>query len=407
MFKMILSKLFKKEEKKQEIKLNLDELKNKVNDMKRKEDEIIFSKGEIIVNNIKINIKKVKESLKILGEKEISSEDKRVYDIVKISRKNLITQISNALGIIVLPDKINYDTMLELNGPLTIFFAKISNSSKSFYYTSLMLRDEIKEIEEDLKEIENENKNLSEILGQKYEILNEICKKIKKIKEYESEKENFKKEIEITEKRVKEQKERAEILNETLHNLENSEEYKTFLENKKKIIILKDNIKDNETKIRTQISPLVRPLKKFERIAKNKKDIFMFINEPIEFLNNSYLKANDILLKLEKMIKEDKINLDEKERKKKLEKIKEIEEGFLLKLLQERKLLCLELNKCNKLDFPVLRKISETEIEIKEIKFDLKPKEDINERVEEEIFATKRRIEELCSKLGENIVLKD
>ena len=408
MLRKFFSRFFREEEP-EEIRLNMEKLKDKIIDLKNKEENIISAEGKKIVKDMQTNINKVRHVLKIIKEREITKEDKRAYDITKSSREILVTHISSALNKITLPENITYNTLLSLNNSLNNFFMEISRSAKNFFYTSLKFGDQTGELKEILRKIDNRNKCLSNIIDSKNnKILNEIYEKINQIEDYENKVESFKNQIKVTEKKILEQKQKAEDLKEDMKILKNSKEYKDFLENDKKIFLLKENIEENEMKIRTFVSPLVKSLKKSEKILedkKKKKEIAFLISEPIEFLSNNYSKAKNIFLELEKMILRDDIYLDPKEKEKKLIKINEIKEGFLLKLLEERKKQENNLDSCSKIEFPVLRKISETERGIAALKIDSLP-EDNTEDINKNILSEKRNIEKLCQEIGKNIVLE-
>ena len=408
MLRKFFSRFFREEEP-EEIRLNMEKLKDKIILLKNKEENIISAEGKKIVKDMQTNINKVRHVLKIIKERAKTKEDKRAYDITKSSREILVTHISSALNKITLPENITYNTLLSLNNSLNNFFMEISRSAKNFFYTSLKFGDQTGELKEILRKIDNRNKCLSNIIDSKNnKILNEIYEKINQIEDYENKVESFKNQIKVTEKKIEEQKQKAEDLKEDMKILKNSKEYKDFLENDKKIFLLKENIDENEMKIRTFVSPLVKSLKKSEKILEDKekkKDISLLISGPVEFLNENYPGAKNIFLELEKMILRDDIYLNPKEKEKKLIKINEIKEGFLLKLLEERKKLENNLDSCSKLEFPVLRKISETERGIAALKIDSLP-EDNTEDINKNILSEKRNIEKLCQEIGKNIVLE-
>ena len=77
----------------------------------------------------------------------------------------------------------------------------------------------------------------------------------------------------------------------------------------------------------------------------------------------------------------------------------------MLKLLEEREKIKAGLEDSNRADFPVLKKISETEKEIASFRIDSLP-ENNTEEINKKIFSEKRNIETLCRKISENIVLE-
>jgi len=262
MLKSFLSKILRKQEPKQQIKLNLNDLENRITKLKDKENKKVISEGKIIIDSVKSDIKQVRIALKKLAEEQISDQDKRAYDITKSSRKVLITYISNGLDKITIPKEITYSSLKELNNSLIEFFNSISKASKSFLYTSAMLGEQTREVKDVLRKLEN--KKLKQILdSEDIRNLDNIIEKIKQIKNNENELQEMKKQRLSLEKTIKQQEQTKVQLKEEIEKLRSSKQHKSFLKNKEKTKSIKTNIKYTEMRIRTQISPLIKLLKKF------------------------------------------------------------------------------------------------------------------------------------------------
>ena len=410
----ILKKELKEERKSEEIKLNLDNLENKISELKNEEDGKAVSEGKTIIDNIKSDIKYIKISLKKLNEKEISNKDERIYGIVKGSKKVLATHISSGLNKVVISEKIDYCSLKELNSYLTMFFNSISKDAKNFYYTSLVFRDHMKEITDGLKKLEDENKKLKEIIDSENIInLNDISIKIKSIKNNQDEIQKIEKQKRELEQTIKQDEQSNIQLKEQIEKLRNSKQYKYFLENKEKIKELEAEIEHTETNIRNQLSLLIKSLKKFGHMETDRdkiKNISLIIKDPVDFSLKNYSEFKNILIDLKKLIIDNKIHLESKDKEKKLSQIREIENGSLYNLLENYNKFNIDLEQTKKMKFSVLNEIIELENQLytinnKFLETKILKNIDSIKKVKQDIISEKQKIQELCLKIDKNIII--
>jgi len=138
----------------------------------------------------------------------------------------------------------------------------------------------------------------------------------------------------------------------------------------------------------------------------------LIIQDPVDFSLNDYQGLNNILIDLKGLIFDNKIDLELKDKEKKLSRIKEIENDSLNYLLEDYKKSNIDLEQSEKRRFPVLNEITELESQLSSINKEILETNTLRiidsiEKTKQDIISEKQKIQELCLKIDENLVLEE
>lgn len=339
MFMEFFKKLFGKKEPK-EIKTNMDLLPSILENnltAQRKELEMESAKK---MSELKYLFEKVKLILNEVKGKNLESKSNEKLNKAAITAKiQMEKQLEKTL------EKINpniesknlENTYSYSKESFVYLFNEINSYRKSIVYTSIYLKDEMKNLGENLQNILNKLKEMNDLFDSKKEIF--LFEKIKQniegikkdYKEIESKKEKInsvKLEINNLEK---------EILNEenNILKLVESDESKDLTKIKEKKNKLLNEKQSLKVELMSMLSTVDKPLQRFLsliesgrwKIETQKKELLKnFLTNPIVALRSdiSGEKIKEILKEVIDAINDEKIELKEKEKEKKLDALQEL-----------------------------------------------------------------------------------
>ncbi|MEK6937718.1 MAG: hypothetical protein AABX04_01610 [Nanoarchaeota archaeon] len=327
----------------------------------------------------------LQEKIKILREKEISEEhkrmDPRIKTIVLGNRQHYLQAVENLAEKIILPSNLSFTSLEDLqkaqefNHDLNQKLDQFSHfTEKSYHATKHLFYEEVDEIAKVLRTINS--------------LLRECEQKFKDLILMEKIKQNF---VELVQEKNKREdllttiKEVQEILQklsiqekkvqEEERKLLGSEEYNHYLNLKEKEQQLQAQLKERENEVHAFIFKLSKPLRKFQYSADDKilesylTDSVKAFEEDEELKIVSILEALEESLKLGRITFEDKLQKNYLEQLQSRDKLKELKKKWK-ELVQEKERLVKEVN-----HHPTAKELQEKYSLIQQLKEDI-PRQD-------------------------------
>lgn len=361
----ILDRILKKKEVQQEApkEETIDEILAKVEELKKKETARISAEASAIIGEIAIGRKSLIDIINEIKSSEVASMEDRVKNVTETARQKFISALSPEN--IFIPEEVTLSSLKDMNASLAELFKTVAVNRKNFYYISIAFPEKMKDIKQILVSLENSAKAIktlaeSDIFRKAYlikeqaDVIQDLESKDKKI---EDDVKNIRSEITTV-------KDRSERAKKTIEDLKISKDYIEYINSTREMDELEAELDKIKTIILTMLSPLHRPLKKFEKIVDIKKKselINSFLENPLIIIEK-HEELKEILSDLLDALEKDKISMDGKE--KCIACIKNILETNDLSdnILRYQELID-EIDEQEK-DFPVLRKIDELKKEI-------------------------------------------
>ncbi|MDD3083939.1 MAG: hypothetical protein PHP82_02875 [Candidatus ainarchaeum sp.] len=332
-------KIFSKKNEIEEINTTLDLLpiiiqKNFESEIKNLELEVAKQ-----ISELKYLHEKGKSLLIDIQKKEIEEENTRFNKAALTSKKQIENQLIKTL------EKINPENsgkeINEIraysNESYALFINEINSFRKNITYTSVYLKDEMKMLGGTLQEIINKLAKLNQLFFEKKEIF-EFEKIKKRIKNIEEQNKEIKKSDELIlnkQKDLEEKEKEIKLEEEKIIELKQSDELKEIKnieEEKSKILEEKQQLK---TEISSMLSTIDKPLQRFNalvksgrwKIQKEKAELLEnFITNPLFALKKDVngKQFKEILIEIKKAINDEKIELKEKEKEKRIDALQEL-----------------------------------------------------------------------------------
>lgn len=334
-----LKKLFGKKES-NEIKTTIDLLPSILENnltAQRKDLEMESAKK---MSELKYLFEKVKLILSEVKNKDLESKPNAKLNKAAITAKiQMEKQLDKTL------EKINpnieqsklENTYSYSKESFVYLFNEINSYRKSIVYTSIYLKEDMKSLGENLQNILNKLKEMNDLFDSKKDIflfekvkqdISDIKKNNEEIKLKNSETTSIKKEIEELEDKILDQEKRILELVES----DASKDLKKLKEKQSDLLNEKQSLK---VELMSMISTVDRPLQRFLsltqsgrwKIDNQKKELLKnFLTNPIVALRSdiSGEKIKEILKEVIDAINDEKIELKEKEKEKKLDALQEL-----------------------------------------------------------------------------------
>ncbi|MBR9682374.1 MAG: hypothetical protein GOV02_01745, partial [Candidatus Aenigmarchaeota archaeon] len=287
----LLEKIFKKKEAKvkeepKEETIGFDEVLGKIESLNKKELDKISAEASSIVDVIRSDKNFLITTINDIKTSEIASRDATTDSILKSTREKL-TSIFTAEAISI-PDDVTLSSLKEMNFTIVEFLKTVEANRKNFYYLSVAFPEKMGIVKEKLVSLEKNSKTVKELID------SSIFKAVAMVSENMDsidglEKKNVEMGIEIgkLEKEIIRLENMSVESEKELEALRSGEEYSEYINSEKEADDNKKELERTKTMIFTLLSPLYRPLRKFENMLDDKKKsefIKMFIDDPLTIL---------------------------------------------------------------------------------------------------------------------------
>jgi hypothetical protein len=417
-----IKKLFLGEPEKREVrKLTLEELEKEARKLKKDAIESAKRNTEPLLEEIR----RIKENIISLVESLAQAESTdeihpRLYKSAMEARRLLVDKATRAAKEINPPSGPTWQELMDFNKSLVRTSNLLSKATISHgRYVRTLFRREIEQLMQLTNRLQsliaqlNSTLNQGKSRSQKFE---DIPAKIARRRELTQKTEELQgREKTLKDRIAKLEKTRAEESKE-LKNLVESEDFKALEGLKQKRREIERELRRMRNSIRSSISGLSRPFRKMRKLASTGdyplgrdmiKTLDSYLDDPLKTSfseDEGHPKLTDLLENLQKVVEEEKIKLDSRERRKTNERAKDIlehktlaklragyeREESRLKELEERRKSSPLLDRKDKLE----HSISEHESKLDSAKSDLKA-------IQDELAEVKKQVEGVTSELKE------
>jgi hypothetical protein len=335
----LFDKIFKKKEK-EKIETSLELLPT-----------IIQKNFEAKISELEMESAKRMSEIKYLHEniytiindienKEMSEKKNARFDkAAETAKKQIVKQFKKTLDKIdpkPITNELN-DVRAYANESYSLLINEVNSFRKVIAYTSVYLKDEMKELGNQIQEMVNklnELRSLFEKNGSIFEF-EKIKEKIKITKQHFEEIEKLEKQVQEITKEIEKRNEEIQKKEIEIKEMENSEELKKIKEIEEEISKANNEKQSLKLEVSSMLSTIDRPLQRFEgliksgrwKIDKEKEELLGdFMKNPLIALKRDIngKKFKEILEEILKAIEDEKIDLKEKEKEKRIDALQEL-----------------------------------------------------------------------------------
>ena len=328
-------KLFGKQEveKKDEKTLEFSKLAAWLEKERKERSEKSYKETKPIVKKISSALSEIKEIAEGMKENEISGDiPQRARKVILVSAPMFVQSLTDSVSFDYKTDIVTFQKTLDLCldkiGKLLVGKGR---------YLPIAFSDEIERIGKRANDVLNYRDELRKRIP-KDEKRENVMNVYGRINGYFEKLRELEKNLKKTNANLEELKKEKPSLEKNLRAIEKSNELREFLNGEEDLKRLKSETDEIRNKVNNYLSPLQRPLKKFEKFSeeseKDCKEIDRYIETPVEefFLDENF-SIEDILGELNEAILLKKIELKPQEEKKVFYAFENLEE---LKKLGER-----------------------------------------------------------------------
>ena len=336
-------KVFGKEEKFEQVavspkEMNLEQIDLFIKDRINEISSPALKKGEELLKEIEKNIQSLENNIKILETSSPKFEkiDPELWSLASGNRIGLVKKMKEFVSSLSLPETISLDALSKYYSLCSRTLKEISNNSvKNFEYARTIFEEESFRILHDFKSIDRVLSSLGKVVeDQEILKLKKLESKVKEITEKTKLKSLKKKELEEIKNRIAGKIGLLESLEAKLNEIENSVQMKTYREMLTKSSLLRDDFEKTASEIKSKLSSLDRPLRKFKRILPENekpelaKELDLYIEDPMNaFLNDSNFKILLLIIeRVEKLILNGSLEMEEKKKYRTLQSLAELKD---------------------------------------------------------------------------------
>jgi hypothetical protein len=344
---------------------------------------------------INATLQEIGNEVKLLATADVSDSDKievRVKQIVLGQRSNFVRQMTKFVENFTnnVPKDFSMETAIEFCEQAEFMLDELSkNTMKSFHASQHLFHEHVNKIGKAITEVSNSVKSIrQELREKKSNRIKQLRIMINDLLEKNSSKELL---IKALDEKRQEKAEKVKLRNSVMDKiiqLQKSKVYNKFLVANDEVEFANKELHEVEENIVLLFQPLLKALKKFERITVvEQKLIVQYGEDSLQALKeDNEFKVLRILESLQKNIEAGSVELKEKDKEKALMRIKDITKDVLR---QKQDLLSIKQKKYSeakkKVDlYPVLQEKMKLENELEEARRAVK-------QAEEEVEALERR----------------
>ncbi len=405
------------EEGKQELEeeaVTVQEVRDRLEDKKSDPLEHVEKDLKPMLGEISTLREKVK-NLKTDFENAETDEDvhPNIYKSANEGKRLLLSKLDRAVEKIDVPTEVKWDPLLDFNRSLQDAVNLLKNARVSHGgQVSTLFKQEMSKFTKFTNDIQSLSKDLNTSLRKaklKIDEFDELLDKISKYEELLERQKELKEELEDLKDRKKEIKKQLEDEKESLESLKRSERYSELEKIDEKIEKLSQKKEKTLKKIDTTISDLARPLRKMSKMIERDEHMVgsnvldaldSYLEDPVKaavFEGDEELSKLRGLLKELETVLEDKMELGDRERRKRLEEVRNILNNRKIKGLRDK-------------SFEIGKKIEELEeeressslLEKKDrLEESIQDKESELEKIDDKITDLEKEVDELDNQIDE------
>jgi len=331
-----LKKIFKNEEPeaKQVHELSLHNVKEWLGEKAKPLSEEIRQNTESILMKVDEEAQKTRFNLEILENAKLQNPNIpfRAKQYMEGNRKAYIKSVSSFLGHMEINNR-DYFYLLEFCKKFDELIDELNKGTiRSYTILQEFFANETGKIALNLKNFDRLFRQLKSVLkDEKMVAVNEMVERSEELESKTKQRVNIDVDMKNAEASVKIAGSEKDSIMESIANFSQSEEHNNFIKLKEKRKNKEKSFYECQDIILQSFAVLDRPLRKYSHIAFEHEEMVLdYLKEPIEALSNDKeMKIIQILANLEKMLQDNKIQIDDRKKEKAIEEIKKLSMEFL------------------------------------------------------------------------------
>ena len=354
------------QEEKPKKERTIDEILKSIEEIKKNETDKISDEASNIIKNIANEKQSLVNIVNEIKSSKIGDMEDRTKKVIETAKQKFVSMLLPEK--IFIPKEESLLSLIDMNKSITEFFTNVAANRKNLYYVSMAFPEKIKEMKQVIVSLENNAKIIKTLAESDiFRKVHLIEQNVKTIKDLENRNSKLKDQIIDINNDITIIKNSSEKAKTDIEELKSSKKYLEYLDSIRKIQEYERDLEKTKSIIMNYLSPLHRPLKRFQRTVIDKKRSEMigsFLEDPL-VVTQKYEEFKKLFSDLLESIIKDNIPTEEKERYLKSIKII-VETDSLTKSISKYKNL-LELINEQKKDFSILDRIDKLEKEASNI----------------------------------------
>jgi len=338
-----LKKIFKNEEEQEARKvteISLQNLEEWLNEKSKPLMEEVQQRIEGILMKVDEELQRARINVEVLENAKLQNPNIpfKAKQYMEGNRKAYIRAVNSFLGHMEINNK-NYFYLLDF---CKLFDELINDLNKGTLRSYTILQEffanETNKIAQNLKNFHIIFSDIKSTLNDKKIVsINATIEKIQSLKIKTKQKINLSIDFKNTEVAIKLANGEKDVIMAEIEKFNKSDEHNNFLRLNEEKKIKANAFYNDENRILQSFSILERPLRKYSHVAFEYEEIVLeYLKQPIETLaNDKGLEILGVLKNLEKLMKENQLQIDEKKKEKSIEEIRKLNKEFLEQFLKK------------------------------------------------------------------------
>ncbi|MEK6892352.1 MAG: hypothetical protein AABX25_04150 [Nanoarchaeota archaeon] len=337
-----IKKIFKNEEPetKQVTRIELQNLEEWVKEKAKPTTEEIKIRTDEILMKIDEELQRTRFNVEVLENAKLQNPNIpfKAKQYMEGNRKSYAKSVSSFAGNLEINNK-DYFYLITFCKEFELMLNDLHNGTlRSYTILQEFFANETNKIAQNIKNFDNFFRELNSVLkdGRMVAIDNAI-EKIRGLKTKAKQKINLDIELRDAEASVMLAKNEKDSLMAEIMNFDRGEEHNEFLKLNEERKDKTKSFYENENRIIQSFSVLERPLRKYSHVAFEHEEIVLdYLKDPISTLTTDKgMKILEILKNLEKMLNENKVQIDDRKKEKALEETKKLSKEFIEQFMKK------------------------------------------------------------------------
>ena len=338
-----LKKIFKNEQEqevKKVIEINLQNLEEWLNEKSKPLMEEIQQQIEEIIMRINEEIQRARINVELLENAKLMNPNIpfKAKQYMEGNRKAYVRAMYSFLGHVEINNK-DYFYLLDFCKQFDELIINFNKSTlRSYTILQEFLANETTKIAQNLKNFDNLFAEIKSTLNNKNIVdINVVREQIQNLRMKTKQKISLDVDFKDIEAELKLNNDDKDQLIVEIENFSKSEEHNNFLKLNEEKKSKANSFYNDQNQILQSFSILERALRKYSHIAfEHEEDVLDYLKHPIETLvNDKNLIILEILKNLEKLLQENKLEIDDRKKEKSLEEIKKLNKEFFEQFLKK------------------------------------------------------------------------
>lgn len=337
-----IKKIFKSEEPetKQVTGIELQNLEEWVKEKAKPTTEEIKIRTDEILMKIDEELQRTRFNVEVLENAKLQNPNIpfRAKQYMEGNRKSYAKSVNSFLGNLEINNK-EYFYLITFCKEFEIMLNDLhSGTLRSYTILQEFFANETNKIAQNIKNFDNFFKELNSVLkDDRMVAIDSAIERIRNLKTKAKQKINLDIELKDAEASVMLAKNEKDSLMVEIMNFDRGEEHNEFLKLNEERKDKTKSFYEDENRIIQSFSVLERPLRKYSHVAFEHEEIVLdYLKDPISTLTSDKgMKILEILKNLEKLLNENKVQIDDRKKEKALEETKKLSKEFIEQFMKK------------------------------------------------------------------------